>query len=144
MQVSVMNFELFHLDIFKYDSFKLSIFFTLTTLQPEAARVVISPSVPTTYSYSVKIVNPQQKSDYTVKRLPFRTRFCSVEELRQELKQCLGVSPSQIGYIEPGHGLKGKQRWLANTDDIEEMYSCFERSFFDAFQREANNNVKDR
>ena len=29
---------------------------------------------------------------------------------------------NQIGYIEPGHGLRGKQRWLTSDNDIDEMY----------------------
>ena len=28
-----------------------------------------------------------------------------------------------FGYIEPGHGAKGKQRWLASTEDLEGMSS---------------------
>ena len=30
-----------------------------------------------------------------------------------------------MGYIEPGHGLKGKQWWLLVDDDLHEMYSGF-------------------
>ena len=28
----------------------------------------------------------------------------------------------ELGYIEPGCGAKGKQRWLASTEDLEDMY----------------------
>ena len=28
-----------------------------------------------------------------------------------------------IGYIEPGHGMKGRKQWLNNDDDVNEMYS---------------------
>lgn len=31
-----------------------------------------------------------------------------------------------FGFIEPGHGAKGKQRWLASDDDIKDMYSLHE------------------
>ena len=27
-----------------------------------------------------------------------------------------------FGYIEPGRGAKGKQRWLASAEDLEDMY----------------------
>lgn len=30
-----------------------------------------------------------------------------------------------IGYIEPGHGLKGKQQTLIDDDDIDEMYDVY-------------------
>ena len=29
---------------------------------------------------------------------------------------------SQIGYIEPCHGVRGKQRWLSSDADLEEIY----------------------
>ena len=30
---------------------------------------------------------------------------------------------TQVGYIQPGHGTRGRQLWLASDGDIEEMYS---------------------
>ena len=30
-----------------------------------------------------------------------------------------------IGYIEPGYGIKGKQMWLVEDTDLSEMYTCF-------------------
>jgi len=27
-----------------------------------------------------------------------------------------------LGYIEPGHGLRGKQQWLTRECDLEDMY----------------------
>ena len=30
-----------------------------------------------------------------------------------------------MGYIEPGHGVKGKQVWLVDDEDIAEMYTRF-------------------
>ena len=31
----------------------------------------------------------------------------------------------QLGYIEPGHGLRGNQRWLNSDEDLREMYVKF-------------------
>ena len=31
-----------------------------------------------------------------------------------------------MGYIEPGHGAKGKQRWLASPEDLKDMYTAHE------------------
>lgn len=28
----------------------------------------------------------------------------------------------ELGYIEPGHGMKGRKQWLVSNNDIEEMY----------------------
>ncbi len=28
-----------------------------------------------------------------------------------------------IGYIEPGHGLKGRKQWINTDDDVDVMYS---------------------
>ena len=33
-----------------------------------------------------------------------------------------------IGYIEPGNGLNGKQKWLLDDDDVSEMYAAHEKS----------------
>lgn len=30
-----------------------------------------------------------------------------------------------MGYVEPGHGYKGKQRWLYSDEDLREMYSTY-------------------
>ena len=32
-----------------------------------------------------------------------------------------------IGYIEPGHGAKGKQCWLSTDQDLIDMYDLFAR-----------------
>ena len=32
----------------------------------------------------------------------------------------------QLGYIEPGHGAKGKQRWLSSAEDLKDMYTIHE------------------
>ena len=75
--------------------------------------------------YSVKIVNPARKSEYTVKKLGTHVRF-PLDELTEEWKKCLKtISPSQIGYIEPGHGLKGKQRWLCTDEDVDTTYDIY-------------------
>lgn len=34
----------------------------------------------------------------------------------------LSDKPEELGYIEPGHGAKGRQRWLVEDKDLEEVY----------------------
>ena len=63
-------------------------------------------------------MNPVRKSEYTVRKLSAYDRFSSFDELTEQLQKCLDkISPSQIGYIEPGHGLKGKHAEVAVYTD---------------------------
>ena len=54
-------------------------------------------------------------------------RFHSIEELKTHIVQLCGDKVAdhldQLGYIEAGHGLRGKQRWLVVDSDLEEMYT---------------------
>ena len=47
--------------------------------------------------------------------------FQRVDELRDRLLDTLPCGVTQLGYIEPGHGLKGKQQWINGDDDLAEM-----------------------
>ena len=38
--------------------------------------------------------------------------------MRAELTRVLPCSYTQLGFIEPGHGLKGKTQWLRDDDDV--------------------------
>ena len=51
-------------------------------------------------------------------------RFTSVDDIKKELSDSLHVPTiiDIVGYIEPGHGVKGKQRWLLADSDLDEMY----------------------
>ena len=78
------------------------------------------------YSYSVKVINPHKKSEYVVQKLRVSDVFKSVDDIKEILISTLENVPStidQLGYIEPGHGAKGKQRWLSGQDDLKDMYS---------------------
>ena len=80
------------------------------------------------YSYSVKVVNRAKKSVYAMKKLRINRRFKSVDDLKRQLTDSLGqsISCDAVGYIEPGHGPKGKQRWLDSREDLDEMYQIYE------------------
>jgi len=65
--------------------------------------------------YSVKIINPQKKSDYSLRKWRHVSkRFPSVESMQSQLIKDFGdVLPSrkediELGYIKPGHGAKGR------------------------------------
>ncbi len=46
-------------------------------------------------------------------------------KLKDECKDKVAAKIDQFGYIEPWHGLRGKQRWLDSDEDLEEMYVKF-------------------
>lgn len=73
-------------------------------------------------------MNVSRKSQYVVRKLRSDTeKFLSIKALRECLAAQLGENILDVGYIEPGHGLKGKQIWLTEDDDFEDMYSRFKK-----------------
>ena len=80
------------------------------------------------FSYSVKIVNPAKKADYSIRKFRVNTRFTSVQSLRKALSECFPMfipnkdADIPVGYISPGHGARGKQHWITDDIDIEDMY----------------------
>ena len=81
------------------------------------------------FKYSVKIMNPSKKSDFEVLVMKAKERFDSIQSIRSkvecEFKDKVGKL-KQIGYTEPGHGLRGKQRWLSSDDDLCTMYETYQ------------------
>ena len=73
------------------------------------------------FSYSVKVINPKKESEYVVQNYEL-TVFKSVDELKENLVSVIPSAISQVGYIEPGHDVKGKQRWLSACEDLKDMY----------------------
>lgn len=80
-------------------------------------------------SYSIKLVNPAKKYDYRIYKIRDSVKFESVNLLEQfikdkfkEFRECNSMC---IGYIEPGHGWKGKQRWINTDEDVNELYSVY-------------------
>ena len=76
------------------------------------------------------LVNPTRKSEYRVEKWPCTERFESValfkESLKQKFEELSTCNDIVFGYIEPGHGLKGRQHWITTTDDLKDMYKAYE------------------
>lgn len=95
----------------------------------QAQQVNYSPSkalpVPQDRSilYSIKLM-PKKRSVRKLRELT--VIYESVEDLKKDVySACNGkISLESFGYIEPGHGSKGKQQWLASTDDLKDMYGA--------------------
>ena len=55
-----------------------------------------------------------------------KTSFKKVDEIKGIIEEhCddnVSVPIDSLGYVEPGHGAKGKQRWLITDADIADMY----------------------
>ncbi len=79
------------------------------------------------YCYQVKVINPKRKGNYNVKPLKTSKRFATIDNVRKELSQLVESEVDEIGYISPGHGMKGKQNALFVDDDLIEMYGEYRR-----------------
>ena len=106
----------------------------ICTLYPTFYNLLIQPPPSSLLEYSVKIMNPMKRSDFTIYRWKCPDIFSSLEECHRRLSQEFDKEISkygpniglQVGYIEIGHGWKGRQRWLVSNDDITEMYKIYE------------------
>lgn len=74
----------------------------------------LSPSYNSIINYCVKIMNPKKKSEFEIVQMKAKQRFACVDDLKQqlltELRERISDPIEQVGYIEPGHGLRNKQR----------------------------------
>ena len=79
----------------------------------------------------MKIINPEKKSDYVIRKFQYNGRFISVKSLKSVILDKLSLSVAlqageednlEVGFIATGHGLKGKQCWIVDTEDIKQMY----------------------
>ena len=72
------------------------------------------------------MIDPSKlKSDYDVAELNNQDKFESVNDIKQAVSESVGSQISEVGYILPGHGVKGKQCELEDDEDLNEMYaSC--------------------
>ena len=68
-------------------------------------------------------MDPGKKSSFDVKELRNQDQLVSFDEIKQALTETIGSLVGDIGYICPGHGMKGRKCSLQNDDDVEEMYS---------------------
>ena len=75
-------------------------------------------------SYNVKVINPSKKSDYFIRKWRTRIRFQDIESFQDKLCSELG-NHGEMGNIEPVHGARGKQHWILNAGDLEDMYEAY-------------------
>ena len=52
-------------------------------------------------------------------------KFKSVDDLKRSLAEWINLPEVVVGYIEPGHGAKGRQRWLHDESDLTDLYQLY-------------------
>ena len=71
-------------------------------------------------------MNPKKRSDFAVSKLSYEGFFKDIRHLKEVM---LATFPDdfnvdgQIGYIQPGHGAKGRQLWISSNADVQQMYA---------------------
>ena len=76
---------------------------------------------------SLKVINPAKKSLYSVHSLPdITSKFKSITNVKETLKNFLKSEIKEMGYISPGHGAKGRHNRLINEADLQSMYNEYE------------------
>ena len=78
------------------------------------------------YRYIVKVINPEKKSSFNVHKVSNTSeKFTSIADVKQCLTELLGTQVDDVGYISPGHGLKGRQNTCLVDEDLDHMYEEF-------------------
>ena len=68
-------------------------------------------------------MNPQCKTSYAVKKLSMSQKFQAKEDVIDKLSKELGSPVKEIGYISPGHGLRGKHNPISTDQYVLKMYN---------------------
>ena len=79
------------------------------------------------YKYKLKVTNRQKKSQYTIKSLGSKEQFFTFNDLKLYVTEVVENFDGTFGYIEPGHGTKGKMVFLSDDEDLYEMYVVHKR-----------------
>lgn len=80
------------------------------------------------FSYSIKLVNPLRKTEYRIYNMRDIKKFTGVASLesfiRDTFKEYEDYSGElSLGYVKPGHGWKGQQKWINSDEDVWELYA---------------------
>ena len=70
-------------------------------------------------------MDQSKKSDYEITELRTQQRFDSVDKIKEAISNSVNSQVGDIGYISPGHGMKGKKHTLLDDDDVDEMYDLY-------------------
>ena len=80
--------------------------------------------------YSVKIINPNNRSGFEIRKWDINCEFDDLDDMRTQINlefdEFIDNGMFQFGYIEPGHGAKGRQVLITNSEHISDMYQTYE------------------
>ncbi len=62
---------------------------------------------------------------FTLRKLSATRSFSSIDDAKDEISNAIQGKIRNLGYIQPGHGWKGKQELLDSEEDIAEMYTTY-------------------
>ena len=68
-----------------------------------------------------------------IEKLTCSYRFSLVSQLRHSITEVITDNFDEIGYIEPGHGMKGKKLWITRDDDLKEMYDRYNKNILQKY-----------
>ncbi len=86
------------------------------------------------FEYALKMINPSRLSDFKTVNVRGMKHCSSLQELQDFIGGSLpsSISPPdfdvvEMGYIEAGHGSKGRKVWLFDDEDLSQMYKCHKK-----------------
>ena len=91
-----------------------------------------SASITSLFEHSLKIVNPTRMSEFRRVNIHGRQHCSTLNEIKKLIADNFPISAGEnvpdmdvveMGYIEPGHGSKGKKLWLYTDADVAQMYN---------------------
>ena len=81
------------------------------------------------FGYVLKMINPSGMSEYKNVEIQRRGYCKSFSELKEFISSNLpstieapNLQEVEMGFIEPGHGGKGRKVWLFDDNDVQKMY----------------------
>lgn len=81
--------------------------------------------------YAIKVINPNKGGVETRDWCQAQTKFTNISAMRSRLAvdfhECIGENEFDFGYIQPGHGIKGRQQSLTKNEDLMTMYELHKR-----------------
>ena len=86
------------------------------------------------YSLRIMIINPTKKRDYImVKADKTAAKAIGFNEMKRLILSSFPcdvpqpqIDKLEFGYIEPGHGLKGKKEWILDDNDMKEFLEKYQ------------------
>ena len=82
-------------------------------------------------NYTVKVINAGNSSGYVIKKWDINARFSNVSDLKDQLASDFATLLEDganflFGYIQRGHGMRGKQFSITEDNDIRSMYDEYQ------------------